>query len=86
MTSGRKIDDEFSSIPSKQRRYQLRKLAEGRCERCGQPAIWDMVSCKACVKYNRRLARGRIGAVREYENTKFKRALEWEASEQPSTG
>ena len=40
MKSGRKlIQDEFTALPvSRQRKWQLRKRAEGQCEVCGVPA------------------------------------------------
>lgn len=40
MKPGRKlIHDEFTALPfSRQRKYQLRRCKEGRCQICGDPA------------------------------------------------
>lgn len=78
MTSGRRIDDEFSSVPSKQRRWQLRREAEGKCHICGQPALADMRHCKPCAEHRRRVRRKKRDVLCRYENTKFTRALELE--------
>jgi len=61
MKTGRKaIQDEFSNLPiSKQRKWQLRRTAEGKCRQCGQPVVANSVFCLAHLiqqrdKYNRR--------------------------------
>ncbi len=45
---GRKIHDEFAGQPglSKQRRYQLRKLRDGKCQGCGREATGNF--CEPC--------------------------------------
>ncbi len=44
------IDDEFSAIPGRQRRYQLRNRAEGTCVGCRNPTEHGKRYCPACIK------------------------------------
>ncbi len=44
------IDDAFSSIPGRQRRYQLRNRAEGTCVGCRNPTEHGKRYCPACIK------------------------------------
>lgn len=71
----RGIDDEFARLSlSRQRRYQLRRMARGLCEKCGDVALLGMVHCERCRNAVRVSARRRTGAVKVYTNTKFARA------------
>jgi hypothetical protein len=42
------IKDEFTALPiSRQRKWQLRRAKEGRCEKCGEPAAFGT----RCLKH-----------------------------------
>lgn len=54
----RLIQDEFSGLPiSRQRRYQMRKLAAGRCRLCGAPAMVGHPVCERHLADQRRWQR-----------------------------
>jgi hypothetical protein len=54
----RLIQDEFTDLPiSRQRRYQLRCEANGRCRLCGRPAVADVPYCRKHYDDKRRAAR-----------------------------
>jgi hypothetical protein len=63
------IQDEFSLLPiSRQRKYQLRRLRDGRCTQCGAPVI----AGKRCLKHlieARERQRKLQGNKRRYYNT-----------------
>jgi len=69
-----KIEDEFSVRTgiSKQRRYQMRRLRDGKCVYCGRPAV---ITGK-CERHRQMLnikdrekMRRRIGAMSRYKNS-----------------
>jgi predicted amidophosphoribosyltransferase len=73
---GAPIKDEFSdSNISRQRRYQLRRVAKGLCSNCGAVALDDMTRCAKCHKKLMRHVRRHQGKpARKRSNTKFIRA------------
>jgi hypothetical protein len=45
------IKDQFTNLPiSRQRRYQLRRLAKGLCSICGKRKITSESLCSRCLK------------------------------------
>lgn len=47
------IQDEFTNLSiSRQRKYQLRMARDGRCTKCGQPAV-SVSLCENCLKLHR---------------------------------
>lgn len=73
------ITDQFSHLPiSRQRRYQLRKDAQGLCIICGQPQSARGL-CLAHAIYARERQRERIGCKTRHPNAmtyKIERRLE----------
>lgn len=69
-----KIQDEFSGRTkiSKQRRYQLRRLRDGKCIYCGRPAV-IMGKCEEHRQMlnikDREKMRRRTGATSRYKNS-----------------
>jgi len=64
------IQDEFSHIPSRQRRYQLRRKRDGFCSECGGRREHYATLCDACAIKQRRYqcsepvtSRGRFAIV-----------------------
>ena len=69
-----RIQDEFSGRTgiSKQRRYQMRRLRDGKCIFCGRPAVITGKCEEHRQKLNvkdREKMRRRIGATSRYKNS-----------------
>ena len=65
----RPIQDEFTHLKiSRQRKYQLRMLRDGRCSECGAPIIEGSRCVKHLVNARERV-RARRGLKRRYLNT-----------------
>jgi hypothetical protein len=52
----------------RQRRWQLKKLAEGNCPRCGKRRIGDAQLCIACMVKIRDAQRQRNGTTKVYNS------------------
>jgi hypothetical protein len=52
----------------RQRRWQLKKLAEGNCPRCGKRRIGDAQLCIACMVKIRDAQRQRNGTTKTYNS------------------
>lgn len=51
------IKDKFTGLKiSKQRRYQLRKMAAGLCRQCGSPKEGGLFFCNYCGKKGAHIA------------------------------
>lgn len=48
---------------SRQRKYQLKALSEGRCQQCGRAPLLTKSHCEECAEKRRQLARKRTGAA-----------------------
>jgi hypothetical protein len=52
------IRDDFTSLKvSRQRRYQLRRLARGLCQQCGKRPLVTLAYCQECCAKNTRCVR-----------------------------
>lgn len=60
--SNKKINDGFDKSLSRQRRYQLRMKAAGRCQQCGSKELFTTSACEPCVKKRRASSRKRTGS------------------------
>lgn len=67
------IQDEFTALPiSRQRKWQLRQIKRGRCQRCGQQIIKGSKDyCLECMMKMNHHARKKLGHKRHY------RSLSW---------
>lgn len=70
MKRGRKaIKDEFTHLKlSRQRKYQLRMLRDGRCVECGKPALGGTRCIKHLI-HARELQRERLGLKNRYPHS-----------------
>ena len=59
---GRSIRDKFSKIPNKHVRYRLRRMREGNCQWCGNPAPGHAL-CPACLAKNRKRGNARYARL-----------------------
>lgn len=65
----RPIEDEFKDLPiSRQRKYQLRMLRDGRCTECGEPVVLGSRCLKHLVLARER-QRQKKGLKRRYWRT-----------------
>jgi hypothetical protein len=54
----RAIKDKFEKLEiSRQRKYQLRQKAKGRCVQCGRKLETDLTRCKKCTAVGNALAK-----------------------------
>lgn len=76
------IQDAFTDMAiSRQRRYQLRKEAQGVCPLCSEPLATEHFCLKHAV-YQREAARKKLGSVKRYRSQTY--ALEAKAAVRPS--
>lgn len=57
----KKIDDGLDPSLSRQRRYQLRKRKEQKCQQCGASPLFTKDHCERCVERRRAAARKKTG-------------------------
>jgi hypothetical protein len=70
------IRDKFSKLPiSRQRKYQLRRAREGKCEICGDPAAKGFARCPKCHVKARERQRHLRGHKRRWLNARSYRLL-----------
>lgn len=70
------IQDQFTNLNvSRQRKWQLRKTAEDKCEICAVPAVGGGRYCLKHALNMTRMAHIRMGYKRYLNNTKYMRIL-----------
>lgn len=70
--SRRAIQDEFASLSiSRQRKYQLRMRRDGRCEKCGEPAV-QASRCLTHLVQSREYARQKLGFRVRYFSASYR--------------
>jgi hypothetical protein len=70
-----KIIDDYTDLKvSRQRKWQLRRVSEGRCIKCGAPAIADNMCLKDRVKYAM-YKHNKRGSGRPLANSKWLRLM-----------
>jgi sulfatase maturation enzyme AslB (radical SAM superfamily) len=64
-----KIIDQFTNLKvSRQRKWQLRKKVQGKCQECGEPVVYSGWCYKHYV-YHREVKRKSVGNKRRYLNS-----------------
>lgn len=72
---------------SRQRRYQLKRIAEGKCPRCGNPLAAGMACCEQCAVKMREATRRRRGShIRRHFNSPSYKAAADAATAAEKTG